>query len=156
MATVTIPPSTAPTATAITTPAPRDDRARDAHARDACTADRAEGRAQSAPRMAREQKRPHSDSVGDAFESIQAAAESLATPGVSTQQDLEAVRKTIHEVAVAHVSQVRDVMLELRFGDADPSWLAARSPRSAPSARWRRRSISKGAVRRARRVRDDD
>ena len=48
--------------------------------------------------------------------------------GVSTAQDLEAVRKTFHEVAVAHVSQVRDVMLELRFGDADPTWLASTKP----------------------------
>jgi hypothetical protein len=48
--------------------------------------------------------------------------------GVSSAQDLEAVRKTFHEVAVAHVSQVRDVMLELRFGDADPTWLASTKP----------------------------
>jgi hypothetical protein len=48
--------------------------------------------------------------------------------GVSSAQDLEAVRKTFHEVAVSHVSQVRDVMLELRFGDADPTWLASTKP----------------------------
>lgn len=48
--------------------------------------------------------------------------------GASTARDLEAVRATFHEVAVAHVSQVRDVMLELRFGDADPTWLASTKP----------------------------
>jgi len=47
---------------------------------------------------------------------------------VSSPKDLEEVRRTFHEVAVAHVSQVRDVMLELRFGDADPSWLAGTKP----------------------------
>ncbi|HEY5921500.1 MAG TPA: hypothetical protein VIV11_07505 [Kofleriaceae bacterium] len=72
-------------------------------------------------------RRPHSDSVGDAIENLKAGTPSAAQ-GVSSAQDLEAVRKTFHEVAVAHVSQVRDVMLELRFGDADPTWLAATKP----------------------------
>ncbi|HEX5064049.1 MAG TPA: hypothetical protein VFV99_31945 [Kofleriaceae bacterium] len=56
------------------------------------------------------------------------AGKSAGVQGVSTAEDLEAVRKTFDEVAVAHVSQVRDVMLELRFGDADPTWLAATKP----------------------------
>jgi hypothetical protein len=56
------------------------------------------------------------------------ASSPTATQGVSSAQDLEAVRKTFHEVAVSHVSQVRDVMLELRFGDADPTWLASTKP----------------------------
>jgi hypothetical protein len=47
---------------------------------------------------------------------------------VSTPQDLDAVRKTFQEVAVTHVSPVRDAMLELRFGNADPSWLASTRP----------------------------
>lgn len=72
-------------------------------------------------------RRQHSDSVGQAFEALMASTPTQ-TQGVSSAQDLEAVRKTFHEVAVAHVSQVRDVMLELRFGDADPTWLASTKP----------------------------
>jgi chemotaxis protein histidine kinase CheA len=61
------------------------------------------------------------------FDNMMASSSAL-TQGVSTPQDLEAVRKTFHEVAVTHVSPVRDAMLELRFGDADPSWLASTKP----------------------------
>jgi hypothetical protein len=56
------------------------------------------------------------------------AGTTTGTQGSSTVRDLEAVRATFHEVAVVHVSQVRDVMLELRFGDADPTWLASTKP----------------------------
>jgi hypothetical protein len=56
------------------------------------------------------------------------ASSSALTQGVSTPQDLEAVRKTFHEVAVTHVSPVRDVMLEVRFGEADPWWLVSTKP----------------------------
>ncbi|MEZ4364568.1 MAG: hypothetical protein R3B48_30610 [Kofleriaceae bacterium] len=48
--------------------------------------------------------------------------------GVSTASDLAAVRDVFNDIAVVHVSQVRDVMLELRFGDADPAWLEATKP----------------------------
>jgi outer membrane biosynthesis protein TonB len=48
--------------------------------------------------------------------------------GVSTASDLSAVRKLFEEVAVAHVAQVRDVMLELRFGEADPRWIEMTKP----------------------------
>jgi hypothetical protein len=65
--------------------------------------------------------------VGQAFDGMMASSPTPAQ-GVSSPQDLEAVRKTFHELAVSHVSQVRDVMLELRFGDADPTWLASTKP----------------------------
>ena len=51
-----------------------------------------------------------------------------ASHGVSTASDLESVRKLFEEVAVAHVAQVRDVMLELRFGEANPRWIEMTKP----------------------------
>jgi hypothetical protein len=84
--------------------------------------------AQPAPAQAKtDPRRPHSDSVSEAFENMLAGGTN-GTQGASTAKDLEAVRATFQEVAVAHVSQVRDVMLELRFGDADPSWLTSTKP----------------------------
>jgi hypothetical protein len=75
-------------------------------------------------------RRAHSDSINEfnqAF-NVMVSEQGARQGGVSTPQDLEAVRKVFHEVAVTHVSQVRDVMLELRFGDADPSWLQSSKP----------------------------
>jgi hypothetical protein len=51
-----------------------------------------------------------------------------ASHGVSTASDLAAVRKLFDDVAVAHVAQVRDVMLELRYGEADPRWIEMTKP----------------------------
>jgi hypothetical protein len=51
-----------------------------------------------------------------------------AAAGISTDSDLAAVRDVFNDIAVVHVSQVRDVMLELRFGDADPAWLESTKP----------------------------
>jgi hypothetical protein len=48
--------------------------------------------------------------------------------GVSTENDLNAVRDLFKEVAVSHVAQVRDVMLELRYGEADPKWIEMTKP----------------------------
>jgi hypothetical protein len=48
--------------------------------------------------------------------------------GVSTTNDLAAVRKLFEEVAVTHVAQVRDVMLEVRFGEANPHWIEMTKP----------------------------
>ncbi|MDB4958107.1 MAG: ral secretory system protein domain protein [Myxococcales bacterium] len=50
------------------------------------------------------------------------------TDGVSTAEDLAAVRGIFNEVAGVHVAQVRDVMLELRYGDASPAWIEATRP----------------------------
>jgi chemotaxis protein histidine kinase CheA len=51
-----------------------------------------------------------------------------AAPGVSTVEDLAEVRRVFNEVAAIHVSQVRDVMLELRYGDAAPAWIESTQP----------------------------
>jgi len=48
--------------------------------------------------------------------------------GVSTVEDLAEVRRVFNEVAAVHVSQVRDVMLELRYGEAQPSWIESTQP----------------------------
>jgi hypothetical protein len=59
------------------------------------------------------------------------AAASSPSPvqhGVSTAEDLAAVRALFHDVAVAHVAQVRDVMLELRYGEANPKWIELTKP----------------------------
>jgi hypothetical protein len=70
--------------------------------------------------------RARTDSVNSAFDDMLKPA--AATEGVSTPEDLAAVRGIFNEVAVVHVSQVRDVMLELRYGDANPAWLDATRP----------------------------
>jgi len=80
--------------------------------------------------------RAKSDSIGDAFDNLaQGKDASGAVPaaqvgsvGVSTAEDLAAVRKVFEDVAGVHVAQVRDVMLELRFGEAQPSWVEASKP----------------------------
>ena len=51
-----------------------------------------------------------------------------APAGVSTPGDLEAVGSLFNELAVGYVAQVRDVMLELRFGEAEPSWIELTRP----------------------------
>jgi hypothetical protein len=48
--------------------------------------------------------------------------------GVSTVEDLAEVRRVFNDVAAIHVSQVRDVMLELRYGDAQPGWIESTQP----------------------------
>lgn len=68
--------------------------------------------------------------MGDSEELGVAEPVAVAKPvvGVSTAEDLAAVRDVFNDIAVVHVSQVRDVMLELRFGDADPAWLESTKP----------------------------
>ena len=76
-------------------------------------------------------RRPHSDSVTAAFDlAIEASDAAASAPihGVSTAEDLAEVRRVFNEVAVIHVAQVRDVMLELRYGDAQPSWIESTQP----------------------------
>ncbi|MGN6106803.1 MAG: hypothetical protein ACTHU0_16970 [Kofleriaceae bacterium] len=59
---------------------------------------------------------------------IELAKSPSSNDGVSTAEDLAAVRGVFNEVAVVHVAQVRDVMLELRYGDADPAWMESTRP----------------------------
>lgn len=61
-------------------------------------------------------------------EAAAGAAPRRARQGTSTAEDLAAVRGLFKDVAVAHVSQVRDVMLELRYGEADPKWIEMTKP----------------------------
>jgi hypothetical protein len=83
-----------------------------------------------APTTSERARRTKADSVGAAFDrAVEPSQVSSTEPeGVSTPADLAAVRGLFHEVAVAHVAQVRDVMLELRYGDADPAWIESTKP----------------------------
>jgi hypothetical protein len=71
--------------------------------------------------------RPKSDSVNSAFDEMLMQGES-AKAGVSTAADLAEVRRVFEDVAAVHVGQVRDVMLELRYGSASPAWMDATRP----------------------------
>ena len=64
------------------------------------------------------------------MEAGEAAAAGASAPahGVSTAGDLAEVRRVFNEVAAIHVAQVRDVMLELQYGDAQPSWIESTQP----------------------------
>ena len=87
--------------------------------------------ARPATAAGRPARRAHSDSVGAAFDQvIEAQPADLARPahGVSTVEDLAEVRRVFNDVAAIHVAQVRDVMLELRYGDAQPSWIESTQP----------------------------
>jgi chemotaxis protein histidine kinase CheA len=61
---------------------------------------------------------------------MEASAAEASSPahGVSTAEDLAEVRRVFNEVAAIHVAQVRDVMLELSYGDAEPSWIESTQP----------------------------
>ncbi len=72
--------------------------------------------------------RPKSDSIGSAIESLIGSQDAAPAHGVSTARDLEEVRRTFDEVAAVHVAQVRDVMLELHYGDASAAWIEATQP----------------------------
>jgi len=82
---------------------------------------------------------PASRSITDAFEAVTAfdlgldaeagaPAETGPGHGVSTAVDLAEVRGLFNDVAAVHVAQVRDVMLELSYGDAQPSWIESTQP----------------------------
>jgi len=74
-------------------------------------------------------RRAHSDSIASAFDLvIDSRPDAGPADGVSTAEDLAEVRRLFHDVAVSHVSQVRDVMLELRYGDAQASWIESTQP----------------------------
>ena len=74
-------------------------------------------------------QRAKSDSVGSVLDELdKGTAPSQPMHGVSTQKDLEEVRALFNDVAAVHVSQVRDVMLELHYGDASASWIEATKP----------------------------
>jgi hypothetical protein len=67
-----------------------------------------------------------------ALESNAAAERPAAAPapahGHSTASDEAALRETFEELAVAHVTPVRNAMMEVRFGEAQASWLELGRP----------------------------
>jgi len=74
-----------------------------------------------------------SKSISEAFDfsTTDQSAPTAPAPsgaGVSTAEDLAAVRGVFNEVAAVHVSQVRDIMLEVRYGDANPVWIESTKP----------------------------
>jgi hypothetical protein len=80
-------------------------------------------------------RRAHSDSVTAAFDQVieaeprdTAVTAAQSVHGVSTVEDLAEVRRVFNDVAAIHVAQVRDVMLELRYGDAQPGWIESTQP----------------------------
>jgi hypothetical protein len=48
--------------------------------------------------------------------------------GVSSASDDAALRETFEELAVAHVTPIRNAMMEVRFGEAQASWLELGRP----------------------------
>jgi hypothetical protein len=67
-----------------------------------------------------------------ALESNAALEKPAATPaaahGKSTASDDAALRETFEELAVAHVTPIRNAMMEVRFGEAQASWLELGRP----------------------------
>jgi hypothetical protein len=87
------------------------------------------------PPAGRPARRAHSDSVTAAFDQVieaepgdTAVMAAQSVHGVSTVEDLAEVRRVFNDVAAVHVAQVRDVMLELRYGDAQPGWIESTQP----------------------------
>ncbi|HEY0191980.1 MAG TPA: hypothetical protein VGC42_12760 [Kofleriaceae bacterium] len=80
------------------------------------------------PASERPARRAHSDSVSAAFDQAFAASAVSSDDGISTEEDLAEVRSVFNDVAAVHVAQVRDVMLELRYGEAQPSWIESTQP----------------------------
>ncbi|HEX3483221.1 MAG TPA: hypothetical protein VHT91_49760 [Kofleriaceae bacterium] len=87
------------------------------------------------PPAGRPARRAHSDSVTAAFDQViesevgdTAVMAAQSVHGVSTVEDLAEVRRVFNDVAAIHVGQVRDVMLELRYGDAQPGWIESTQP----------------------------
>jgi hypothetical protein len=57
-----------------------------------------------------------------------APAAPAAAEGTSTASDRKAVLATFEELAVGHAAQVRSVMLEVRWGEAQTSWIELARP----------------------------
>jgi hypothetical protein len=73
---------------------------------------------------------PTGGSLDQAFEKLfeaQAAAPA-PTNGVSTVSDLKAVMATFEDLAVGHSAQVRSLMMEVRWGEAQTSWFELARP----------------------------
>jgi hypothetical protein len=62
------------------------------------------------------------------FEAQKAAAPAAPANGVSTVSDLKAVMATFEDLAVGHSAQVRSLMMEVRWGEAQTSWFELARP----------------------------
>jgi hypothetical protein len=72
-----------------------------------------------------------SESLEVVIETMAAGAAALAAPRPQpelTETDRKAVLATFEDVAVAHLAQVRNVMLEVRWGEAQASWIELARP----------------------------
>jgi hypothetical protein len=67
-------------------------------------------------------------SITGAFASLRDDSPAASKDGVSTSEDLKAAQGLFAEVAAVHVAHVRDVMLEMRFGDVASSVIEASMP----------------------------
>jgi hypothetical protein len=77
---------------------------------------------------------PSGGSIDQAFDQLLAGAAPGATPtaaqpaGNSTDSDLRAVLATFEDLAVGHSAEVRSLMMEVRWGEAQTSWLELARP----------------------------
>ena len=73
-------------------------------------------------------RRKKEDSFTDAFTRMQSQSDLPTEAGESNSDDIASVRRVFDDIAAVHVAQVRNVMLELRFGNAECSWVESSRP----------------------------
>ncbi|HVU51867.1 MAG TPA: hypothetical protein VHL80_14320, partial [Polyangia bacterium] len=72
---------------------------------------------------------PAVGSIDQAFDQLLGQpAPAAATGGVSTESDLRAVMATFEALAVGHSAEVRSLMMEVRWGEAQTSWFELARP----------------------------
>jgi hypothetical protein len=59
---------------------------------------------------------------------VEAPPAPAQTQGASTASDEAALRETFEELTIAHVTPIRNAMMEVRFGEAQASWLELGRP----------------------------
>jgi len=77
--------------------------------------------------LPRRPARPTADVLAEALREL-AEGDTRVEDGTSTASDLAAARRLFDELAVDHVTQVRDVMLELSLGDVPLTWVESTKP----------------------------
>jgi len=68
------------------------------------------------------------DALSSESDAVPIATTDEPREGRSTPEDIAAARKVFEDLAIGHVAQVRDVMLELQLGDVPCSWVASSKP----------------------------
>jgi hypothetical protein len=73
---------------------------------------------------------PAGGSIDQAFDQLlsQAPPASATAAGVSTESDLRAVMATFEALAVGHSAEIRSLMMEVRWGEAQTSWFELARP----------------------------